>query len=77
MPATDYRIMQIPNWKAGWDTVAPVVLSGIERLQSVLLHTHNISQSPTNIRVFQGWLVVTMNDRLDAALEQHLGITPN
>ena len=76
MPATDYRVMQIPNWKAGWSTIAPRLADGLGLLQNVILHTHTIAQAPTNVSIKSGWLVVTMSDRLDPALEQHLGISP-
>jgi hypothetical protein len=80
MPATDYRVMQVPNWKAGWNVIAPVVTDGLALLQSIILHSHNLPQEPTGITIkrFSGvnWLVVTMSDRLDLTMEQHLGLTP-
>jgi hypothetical protein len=79
MPATDYRIMQLPNWSAGWDAVAPVVKDGLAQLENVILHSHNMVQKPADISVKRlggaNWLVITMSDKLPVEMEQHLNIT--
>lgn len=78
MPATTYRIFQLPNFSAGtWEQIGPPLQAGTDKLFEVLSHTWNLTQKPTNVRLAQGWIEVVLNNRLDAEMEAHLGITPS
>jgi len=78
MPATTYRIFQMPNFSgANWDLIGPPLMTGTDRLFNVLSHTWNIPVKPNNVRFSQGWIEVVLSDRLSLEMETHLGITPS